>query len=72
MDSATLHLLLTEAKATAAELYDVRKPIVLSPGALHTIAESLLNLTDACEGLHHWGLSWMIAAARREPPHDVL
>ena len=72
MDSAHLHLLLVEARASAHELLDITRPITLSPGHLHELARALLNLTAACEGLHHWGLTWMVAAARREPPGEVL
>ena len=71
MDSAQLHVLLAEARASAHELLDVRGPITVSPGHLHDIARAMLNLTDACEGLHHWGLRWMVAAARHRPPGDV-
>jgi len=66
MDSAHLHLLLVEARATAGELLDVAGPLTFSPRDLQALAQSLLRLVDTCEGLHHWGLSWMVAAARRE------
>jgi hypothetical protein len=73
MDLTQVQLLLVEAKSTAAELYDIRQPILVSPGALHSLAQSLIDLTMACEGLHSWGLAWMIqAAVRQRPPGDVL
>ena len=73
MDTARLHLLLTEARAAAQELRDIRRPIVLSPGHLHSLAQCITDLTDTCQGLHRWGLGLLVqAAARREPPPDVL
>jgi hypothetical protein len=36
--------------------------------ALHHLAQSLLDLTTACEGLHAWGLAWMLQAATRQRP----
>jgi hypothetical protein len=65
MDSAHLHLLLTEARSAAQELRDIQRPIVLSPGHLHSLAQCLLDLTAACEGLHRWGLGLLVEAARR-------
>ena len=41
------------------------------PGHLHSLAQSLIDLTTACEGLHRWGTAWMVAAARQRPPGDV-
>jgi hypothetical protein len=67
MDSATLHLLLAEAQAAADELMDITKPVVISPGHLHSLAQCLLDLTTTCQGLHAWGLAWMVAAARQRP-----
>jgi hypothetical protein len=73
MDLTQVHLLLVEARSAAQELYDIQRPIVVSPGTLHSLAQSLIDLTTACEGLHSWGLVWMLqAAARREPPRDVV
>jgi hypothetical protein len=71
MDAARLTILLTEARSAAQELRDIRKPIVLSPGHLHSLAQCLLDLTDTCQGLHAWGLRWMVAAARQAPPGDA-
>jgi hypothetical protein len=65
MDSAHLHHLLVEARASAHELLDITRPVVLSPGHLHDIAQAMLNLTDACQHLHGWGMAWMGAAARQ-------
>jgi hypothetical protein len=48
-------------------LRDIRKPIVLSPGHLHSLAQCLLDLTDTCQHLHRWGLRWMVQAARQRP-----
>ena len=67
MDSAHLHLLLVEARASAHELLDITRPITLSPGHLHELARAMLNLTAACEGLHRWGLGLLVAAARQRP-----
>ena len=67
MDSSTLQVLLTEARSAAQELRDITRPIVLSPGHLHSLAQCLLDLTAACEGLHRWGLRWMVQAARQRP-----
>ena len=67
MNSAALEVLLLEAKVTAAELLDVAGPITLSPGALHELARSMLNLVDACQGLHSWGLGLLVEAARQRP-----
>jgi hypothetical protein len=71
MDTAHLHLLLTEARSAAQELRDIRRPIVLSPGHLHSLAQCLTDLTNTCQYLHRWGLHWMVAAARQTPPGDV-
>ena len=71
MDFAQVHLLILEAKSMATELYDIQRPIVVSPGHLHSLAQSLIDLTTACEGLHRWGTAWMVAAARQRPPGDV-
>jgi len=71
MDTAHLHLLLTEARRAAQELRDIRRPILVSPGHLHRLAQCLLDLTAACEGLHRWGLGLLVAAARHRPPGDV-
>jgi hypothetical protein len=67
MDSAHLHLLLVEARASAHELLDITRPITLSPGHLHELARAMLNLTTACEGLQRWGLGLLVAAARQRP-----
>jgi len=71
MDSAHLHLLLTEAKAAAAELYDIQRPMLVSPGTLHSLAQSLIDLTTACEGLHQWGLGLMVQATRPQGSREV-
>jgi len=72
MELTHVQLLLLEARSTASELLDIQRPIVLSPGALHSLAQSLIDLTTACEELHAWGLAWMIqAAARQQPPGEV-
>ena len=57
MDSATLHLLLAEAQAAADDLMDITKPVVVSPGHLHSLAQCLLDLATTCRGLHAWGLA---------------
>jgi hypothetical protein len=72
MDSAHLHLLLVEAKAAAAELVDARHPLLLMPVHLQSLGQCLLDLAGACEQLHGQSLRWMVAAARREPPGEVL
>ena len=46
---------------------DIRKPIVLSPGHLHSLAQCLLDLTDTCQHLHRWGLRLLVEAARQRP-----
>jgi hypothetical protein len=71
MDTARLHLLLTEARAAAQELRDIRRPIVVSPGHLHSLAQCLTDLTDTCQHLHRWGLHWRVVAARQMPPGGV-
>jgi hypothetical protein len=71
MQSAHLHLLLTEARAAARELRDIQRPIVLSPGHLHSLAQCITDLTDTCQHLHRQSLRWMVAAARQTPPGDV-
>ena len=65
MDSAHLAVLLTEARTAAQELRDIRRPVVLSPGHLHSLAQVLVDLTDTCQHLHHQSLVWMVAAARQ-------
>jgi hypothetical protein len=72
MDSATLYVLLAEARGAAADLMDVTRPIVVSPGLMHALAHCLLDLSTTCQHLHTQSLRWMVAAARREPPPDVL
>jgi hypothetical protein len=72
MDSSTLQVLLTEARSAAQELRDIRKPIILSPGLLHSLAQVLVDLTDTCQHLHRQRLRWMVAAVRQTPPGDVL
>jgi hypothetical protein len=72
MNSATLHLLLAEARGAAEDLMDIQRPIVVSPGLMHNLAHCLLDLMSTCQHLHHQNLRWMVAAARREPPPDVL
>jgi hypothetical protein len=72
MDSATLHVLLTEAQAAAAELLDVQRPLLLMPAHLHSLAQCLLDLAGACEQLHGQSLRWMGVAARREPRGEGL
>jgi hypothetical protein len=73
MDSAHLHLLLVEARSTAGELLDVTGPITFSPRDVQALAHSLLRLVDTCQHLHSWGLALLVqAAARREPPGEVL
>ena len=67
MDSAHLHLLLTEARAAARELRDIRRPIVVSPGHLHRLAQCITDLTDTCQHLHRWGLRLLVEAARQRP-----
>jgi len=65
MDVARLTLLLVEARAAASELRDIRQPILISPGTLHSLAQCLLDLTDTCQHLQRWGTTWMVAAARQ-------
>jgi hypothetical protein len=48
-------------------LRDIRKPIVLSPGHLHSLAQCITDLTDTCQHLHRWGLGLLVAAARQRP-----
>jgi hypothetical protein len=72
MDFAQVQLLLVEAKSAAQELYDIQRPIVVSPGTLHSLAQSLIDLTTACERLQRWGTAWMVAAARRGDSGEVL
>jgi len=72
MNSAALEVLLTEAKTSAAELLDVQRPLLISPGHLHALARSMLDLVDACQGLHRWGLGLLVEAAARREPGDVL
>jgi hypothetical protein len=67
MDAATLHILLTEAQAAAAELLDVQRPLLLMPAHLQSVGRCLLDLVGACEQLHGQNLRWMAAAARRAP-----
>jgi hypothetical protein len=67
MNTAQLHLLLTEARSAAQELRDIRQPIVLSPGHLHSLAQCITGLADTCQRLHHWGLGLMVEAARQRP-----
>ena len=72
MNSAALEVLLTEAKASAAELLDVQRPLLISPGHLHALARSMLNLVDACQGLHRWGLGLLVEAAARARRRAVI
>jgi hypothetical protein len=65
MDSANLVVLLTEARAAAQELRDIQRPILLSPGHLHSLAQCLVDLTDTCQHLHRWGLGLLVEVARR-------
>jgi hypothetical protein len=71
MDSATLHVLFAEARGVAEDLMDITKPIVVSPGLMHSLAHCLLDLTTTCQYLHRQNLRWMVAAARQTPPGDV-
>jgi hypothetical protein len=71
MDSATLHVLLAEARGAAEDLMDVQKPMIVSPGLMHALAHCLLDLTTTCQHLHRQSLHWMAAAARHRPPGDV-
>ena len=71
MDSAHLHLLLTEARGAAEDLMDITKPVVVSPGLMHNLAHCLSDLATTCQHLHQQSLRWMIAAARQTPPGDV-
>jgi hypothetical protein len=64
MDIACLTILLTEARAAARELRDITRLIVITPGALHSLAQCLLDLTTTCQYLHHQNLRWMGAAAQ--------
>jgi hypothetical protein len=67
VNSARLHVLLAEARSAAQELRDIKRAIVISPGHLHRLAQCITDLTDTCQHLHHWGLVWMVAAARQRP-----
>jgi hypothetical protein len=67
VDSAQLHLLLVEAKTAAQELRDIRRPVVVSPGTLHSLAQCLMDLTETCQHLHRWGLGLLVEAARQRP-----
>jgi hypothetical protein len=71
VDNVALRMLIAEARASARELLDVRGPITVSPGHLHAIARAMLGLTEACEGLHRWGLGLLVQAARHRPPGEV-
>jgi hypothetical protein len=64
-------VLLTEARSAAQELRDIRRPILMSPGHLQSLAQCITDLTDTCQHLHRWGLHWMVVAARHRPPGDV-
>ena len=67
MDTARLHVLLAEAQAAAQELRDIRRPIVVSPGHLHRLAQCLTDLTETCQHLHRWGLGMLVEAAHQRP-----
>jgi len=71
MDTARLHVLLSEARSAAQELRDIRRPIIVSPGHLHRLAQCITDLTDTCQHLHRWGLGLLVTAARHRPPGDV-
>jgi hypothetical protein len=72
MNSAALERLLAEAKASVAELWDVQRPLLISPGHLHELARARTNLIETCQQLHTRNIALLVAAARREPPRDVL
>jgi len=63
--------LLVEARSAATELYDIQRPMLVSPGTLHRLAQSLIDLTTACEGLQRWGLGLLVQATRPQEHHDV-
>jgi hypothetical protein len=67
LDSATLHLLLAEARGAAEDLMDIQKPILVSPGLMHNLAHCVLDLVTTCQHLHSQSLHWMVAAARQRP-----
>ena len=71
MDSVNLAVLLTEARAAADDLMDIQRPIVVSPGLMHALAHTVLDLLTTCQHLHSQSLRWMVAAARQTPPGDV-
>jgi hypothetical protein len=71
MDSAQLHLLLAEARGIAEDLMDVAGPVTVSPGLMHALAHTVLDLLTTCQHLHRQNLHWMVAAARQTPPGDV-
>src|SRR5262249_29382002 len=66
MDSPQVQCLLTEARSVASELHDIRQPMLISPGHLQAIAQVLLGLVDACEGLHTRNLALLVAACRQQ------
>ena len=73
MDGTRLTILLTEAQATMHELWDIQGPVTLSPGAVHDLARAMSDLIDTCQQLHTHNLALRVqAAARHEPPGDVL
>ena len=72
MDTTALELLLTEAKASAAELLDVRRPLLISPGHLHALARAMTNLIDTCRHLHTRNIALLVQAAAQRERGDVL
>jgi hypothetical protein len=72
MDNATLHVLLTEARAAATELLDVQRPLLVMPVHLQSLGQCLLDLVGACEQIHGQSLRWMVAAARQTPSDERL
>jgi hypothetical protein len=71
MDSATLHVLFAEARGIAEDLMDVAGPVTVSPGLMHTLAHTVLDLLTTCQYLHRQNRRWMVVAARQTPPGDV-
>jgi hypothetical protein len=71
MDSASLHVLFAEARGIAEDLMDVAGPVTVSPGLMHALAHTVLDLLTTCQHLHLQSLRWRAAAAGQTPPGDV-
>jgi hypothetical protein len=71
VDSATVHVLLAEARGAAEDLLAVTGPVLVAPGTMHSLAHCILDLTTTCQHLHQQSLRWMAMAAQHEPPREV-